>query len=132
MPINYSRYPPHWKELRESVLIRAENKCEFCGKKNYSTVWAVRYRRRSKWYETFEEADEQPRTIESNKSGLIPNPKPVKVILTIAHLDHDETNHKVLIHRLKALCQMCHLRYDAKEKYLRSIIKVNAKYYGNI
>jgi len=49
--------------------------------------------------------------------------KPVKVVLTIAHLDHDETNHEVSLDRLKALCQLCHCRYDAKEKYRRIIEK---------
>jgi len=49
----------------------------------------------------------------------IPSPKPVKVVLTVAHLDHDETNHQVTDDRLKAMCQLCHLRYDAKEKYRR-------------
>lgn len=46
-------------------------------------------------------------------------PKRVKVVLTIAHLDHDETNHNVSDDRLKAMCQLCHLRYDAKEKLSR-------------
>lgn len=35
-----------------------------------------------------------------------------KVILTIAHLDHDKENHEVDDDRLAALCQKCHLRYD--------------------
>ncbi len=35
-----------------------------------------------------------------------------KVILTIAHLDHDPENWKVSDDRLKALCQKCHLSYD--------------------
>jgi hypothetical protein len=42
-----------------------------------------------------------------------------KVILTIAHLDHDEENHNVKDDRLKAMCQRCHLRYDAPEKARR-------------
>ena len=42
-------------------------------------------------------------------------PHPVtgsKVVLTVAHLDHDETNHDRT--NLRALCQKCHLTYDAK------------------
>lgn len=35
-----------------------------------------------------------------------------KIILTIAHLDHDKLNHDVKLDRLKALCQRCHLKYD--------------------
>jgi 5-methylcytosine-specific restriction endonuclease McrA len=45
-----------------------------------------------------------------------------KVILTVAHLDHDSQNHNVQDERLAALCQACHLKYDlsrhiAKRKY---------------
>ncbi len=50
----------------------------------------------------------------------------VKIILTVAHLDHDETNFDVKIERLKAMCQLCHLRYDSAEKYRRSQVKNSA------
>ncbi len=49
--------------------------------------------------------------------------KIIKVILTIAHLDHDETNWNVKDDRLKAMCQKCHLQYDTEEKYRRIINK---------
>lgn len=42
-------------------------------------------------------------------------PHPVtgsKVVLTVAHLDHDTTHNSD--DNLKALCQRCHLAYDAK------------------
>lgn len=45
--------------------------------------------------------------------------KEVKIILQIAHLDHDETNHDVKPNRLLALCQRCHLKYDWAEKQAR-------------
>lgn len=48
-----------------------------------------------------------------------------KIVLTIAHLDHDETNWEVLDERLSALCQRCHLQYDAKEKARRRREKRN-------
>ena len=35
-PENRERYPKNWKEIRESILMRAENKCEFCGVENHS------------------------------------------------------------------------------------------------
>jgi len=55
-----------------------------------------------------------------------------KVVLTIAHLDHDKLNHDVLIDRLKALCQKCHLTYDiehhvSNRKYGRSYRENNYK-----
>ena len=46
-------------------------------------------------------------------------PHPVtgsKVILTIAHLDHDPKNWNIKDNRLKALCQRCHLAYDRKPR----------------
>lgn len=48
-----------------------------------------------------------------------------KVILTIAHLDHDPENWEVKDERLMALCQACHLNYDnnrhvAKRRYGRN------------
>lgn len=43
-----------------------------------------------------------------------PNPATgSKVVLTVAHLDHDTTNNSK--DNLKALCQRCHLRYDVKQ-----------------
>lgn len=53
-----------------------------------------------------------------------------KVVLTIAHLDHDPENWAVQNERLRALCQKCHLRYDLsrhiyKRKYGRSVFKNN-------
>lgn len=30
-PENRNRYPKDWKFIRERILLRADNKCEFCG-----------------------------------------------------------------------------------------------------
>lgn len=46
-----------------------------------------------------------------------------KIVITIAHLDHDEDNWSVQDERLAALCQKCHLQYDAKEKARRRLLK---------
>lgn len=51
-----------------------------------------------------------------------------KVILTIAHLDHDSDNWQVELDRLKAMCQACHLGYDRprhvrKRKYGMQVYK---------
>ncbi len=43
-----------------------------------------------------------------------PNPRTgSRVVLTVAHLDHDPRN--CADGNLRALCQLCHLRYDAAE-----------------
>lgn len=129
MPIDYSKYPPNWKtEIRPRIMERANNTCEFegCDFKHLEYVWSVKYSGKvTGWYRDFEEADSHPTSGESKynyktkRTENVPNPKKVKVVLTIAHLDHDETNMDVKDERLKAACQLCHLRYDAKEKYLR-------------
>lgn len=81
-PENKNRYPRNWKEIRESILKRADNKCE--GALSYPDCRAENYR-------------EHPIT------GS-------KVILTIAHMDHQPEN--CSLDNLRALCQRCHLDYD--------------------
>jgi hypothetical protein len=112
MPINYNRYPYNWKSvIVPTILRRANFSCEFCGLEHGQKVWSipVKHTRKGKTvYRRFWLVCDP---------NLPPNKcKVVTVILTIAHLDHDETNHKVSYDRLKALCQRCHLKYDAKHK----------------
>ena len=124
MPIDYKRYPPNWKtEIVPAILYRAGYACEQCDLKNGQIVFAVRlrlqdddgrYKIRALWFSVYEDA---LRAANFHASRI--NEK--RVVLTIAHLDHDETNHTVNHDRLKALCQICHLRYDAKEKYRRML-----------
>ena len=82
-PENKNRYPKNWKDIRASILERAKNRCEGCGLENHITVGRPQ------------------------KNGW----KHVKIILTIAHLDHTPEN----CHpdNLKAWCQKCHNSYDA-------------------
>lgn len=101
---------------------RANNMCEFegCDFEHGEYVWAVKYHGKvTGWYRDFDEANKQEKSFEMRNGEIVPNPKRVKVVLTIAHLDHDEENHDVKDDRLKAACQLCHLRYDASEKYKR-------------
>lgn len=87
MPCDYKRdYPLNWADLRRAVLIRANNKCE--GSPAYPDCRA--------------------------SNGL---PHPVtgsRVVLTIAHLyADDDTRTMTDITRLKAMCNRCHLTFDA-------------------
>lgn len=122
MPIDYKKYPPNWlKEIRPRIMARANDKCEVCGLEHKQMVYAIKlkindngnYKLKTIWFRVKEDAE---------REDLLNNLKEVKVILTIAHLDHDESNHDIKDERLKAMCQICHLRYDAKEKYRRSLI----------
>ena len=120
-PIDYKKYPKNWlNEIRPRIMKRANNKCEVCGLEHKSKVYSIKlyvkenghYKWRTLWFRNKQDAE---------REDLNGNMKEVEVILTIAHLDHDETNHDIKDERLKAMCQICHLRYDAKEKYRRSL-----------
>lgn len=87
MPINYEKYPPNWKtEIRPRILTRDGYRCKFCGIAHNSIAVGEKSRRM------------------------------YRVVLTIAHLDHDPENWEVSDERLVALCQRCHLKYDRQMK----------------
>lgn len=97
MPINYKLYPSNWKtEIRPAILARANHCCEFCGIKNYS----IGFR--------------------DNDGVFHLGEGKLKIVLTVAHLDHDISNNDHL--NLRALCQKCHLLYD-KEHHRKSRIR---------
>ena len=105
MPIkkeNKKLYPKNWKEIRQRILERAGNKCEFCGVKNYS----VGYRNQNG--EFIESVGMQQEADELDGEKLF------KIILTIAHLDHNPTNNNPS--NLRALCQKCHNNYDKEHR----------------
>lgn len=121
MPIDYKKYPPNWKkEIVPRILIRDRHRCYCCYVKNHTIVWSVKvycknnkgkYGWRAIWFQDDNEA--------GRLSRIGQMPVEVMVVLTIAHLDHDETNHDVKDDRLAAMCQHCHLNYDAEEKMRR-------------
>jgi 5-methylcytosine-specific restriction endonuclease McrA len=103
-PENKHRYPKNWKDIRASILDRAGHCCEFCGVRNHQRgyrnsagVFFPVQLRGQKDVNEFEAANVKP---------------PFKIILTIAHLDHTPENNKP--ENLRALCQRCHLKYDAQ------------------
>ena len=113
MPIDYKKYPPNWKtEIRPRILKRAANCCERCGVENYKIVSSFKQKGRTIW-----------RPLNLGEWYENEMPKQVKVVLTVAHLDHDETNHAVKDDRLAAMCQLCHLNYDRAEKSKRRAAK---------
>jgi len=84
MPYNRHNYPPDWEQISHRIKCRARWKCE--GSPAYPGCRARQYQ---------------------------PHPRTgAKVVLTVAHLDHD-TGHNA-DSNLRAWCQRCHLTYDAK------------------
>lgn len=99
-PENKHRYPANWSsEIRPRILARAAAKnpygtgipvCEECGVVNYA--WIER-KPDGSWTASFEGADDA-----------------VKVVLTIAHLNHQPED--CGDENLRAWCQKCHNAYD--------------------
>lgn len=112
MPVNYNRYPSDWfTRLHRIVWERAKGKCEVCGLHHLTIVMSQKIPMwrgkkkvyRAEWHEYYPDV-------------LPAGAKMVTVILTKAHLDHDAENKHVHPSRLKLMCQLCHLRYDAHMK----------------
>lgn len=114
MPCDYSKYPSNWKtEIRPAIIERAKNRCEFCSVENYKLII------RGTWNGVECYQDEDGFIYNANTSEYIggdylgevhPTNKLVKIVLTVAHLDHDVNNNDHS--NLKALCQRCHNRHD--------------------
>jgi len=99
-PENKHLYPKNWKQISEYIrYIRAGNRCENCGSWNHS--WVNKHTRKP----CFEEEEFA-----------------IRIVLTVAHLDHDPTNNDH--DNLMALCQKCHNSYDGTH---RAITRANAK-----
>jgi hypothetical protein len=84
MPVNWADYPANWAAISRAIRERAGDCCE--GSPMYPRCRA--------------------------RNG---EPHPVtgsRVVLTVAHLDHDTGNSAE--DNLRAWCQRCHLTYDAK------------------
>lgn len=109
-PENLHRYPADWMDIRVRILQRAGFKCEHAGCK--ARQHQLGYWRPDEWVplpRALKEAGvDKPCTIASVEGPL----KIIRIVLTIAHLDHtpencDEDN-------LRAWCQRHHLTYDVK------------------
>lgn len=102
------RYPKDWPEISRRVRDAAQHKCEHCGVRNHA--WGYR--------------DLEGRFHECARDGFgrdygrppfyFGAHRIIEIVLTVAHLNHhpedcDRSN-------LRALCQKCHLRYDAPMK----------------
>lgn len=100
-PENKKLYPKNWKQIRNDILKRANNKCEFCGVDNYAEGYRDKNGNFIKSEGMQQEAD------------ILDGEKIIRIVLTVAHLDHNPQNNDY--NNLKALCQRCHLRHDIEQ-----------------
>jgi len=101
MPIDYKKYPKDWPEIRARILERADNKCELCFAENHSSVF------RDNTGEYFYTTNLPGEEFFYSDKGKV---KAIKIILAVAHLDHNINNNED--HNLLALCQRCHNKID--------------------
>lgn len=105
MPCDYKKdYSPDWKTIRADILNRAAGKCEFCGLRNYT------FGARDQAGGFYEREEILSMNFEQRFQAFGESWKFIRIILTVAHLDHDTANNDSM--NLKALCQRCHLKYD--------------------
>jgi hypothetical protein len=89
-PMNRKLYPPEWKRIAHAVKVAADWRCQCtgeCGRDHDGQCVHVHLER----------------DVDTGR----------RVILTVAHLDHDPENPAA---RLAALCAPCHLRYDNRHR----------------
>ena len=111
-------YPPNWEEIATQIKNEANWHCEECGRfckppsmQGIYFLERIRTRRMS----------ECPVVLEFLE-------KPGRFILTVAHLDHNPANCDRS--NLKALCSVCHLRYDNQFRATKKRLK--AERHGQI
>lgn len=128
MPIDYSLYHPEWKtRIRPDILNRAGNCCEVCGLPNYSQILRGNYWDRPVYQNDdgqifCQETGEHLGDTYVGEVAQDINKGFIRVVLTVAHLDHDITNNNY--ENLKALCQLHHLNHDrAQHKKTRKLNK---------
>lgn len=116
-PENAKRYPPNWNEIRAKVLARAGNRCEQCKVKNRALGGRMKDGR---WLPALPLGERrlrlewpQPGTLAWCQKGQTSERlRIIRIVLTIAHLDHTPEN--CALENLRAWCQRCHLAYDHK------------------
>jgi hypothetical protein len=112
MPMDQTKYPANWREVSRAIRERAGQRCECTGECGDEHTGQ---RCNAPNGETIRRDDRQPArwSLHGGCSlclGGDPECRPVKVVLTVAHLDHDPSHADPA--RLRALCQRCHLRLD--------------------
>jgi hypothetical protein len=121
MPCDYKKYPVDWKSrIRPAILSRANHRCELCDVPNY----AVGYWNGSSFEPTGgsrmhdlagsgQLSAKQAREIVKHCNEMCEY-NLIMVVLTIGHMDHNIHNNDFI--NLKAMCQRCHNRHDAKHR----------------
>lgn len=127
MPMKRHLYPPDWEAISRRIRVqRAQGKCECtgeCGSDHYT------FAHTSSGHLVEDYKCGAPNTEMVVRDGARPERwelhpgcslclggddecKPIRIVLTVAHLNHDPADCRD--ENLKAMCQRCHLRLDSK------------------
>ena len=117
-PENKERYPKNWPEISARIRERAGNKCEECGVPNYELGGRNEH---GEWCRARPYGEKllglewpSPGDIAWCESVPPQRLRIVRIVLTVAHLDHRPEN--CADENLRCWCQRCHNRYDMAER----------------
>jgi hypothetical protein len=112
------RYPSNWPAIRAGIVLRANNRCEQCLAPNGEVIVRGEGSHAGSYMLARGEVfDAETGAHRGYARGPEYNGRGVRVVLTVAHLDHDENHNDPA--NLRALCQMHHLRHDAHDNARR-------------
>lgn len=111
-------YPDNWPEISQAIRGAANNHCEQCNAPNGVDIMRGQGCDRGSYMAMDADLGEYDDIVRCDVTGARLgfmdwdqfDGREVKIILTVAHIDHDPTNNDRA--NLKALCQRCHLAHD--------------------
>lgn len=120
MPMDRRLYPANWEQIAFGIKQEVNWQCEECGRpcrqpgehdgdlmdRLLDSVWG---------FDVFGE-------VETEEFGVVPVPKLGRFTLTVAHLNHIPEDCRR--ENLKALCSVCHCRYDLKAMATKRRLKL--------
>ncbi len=124
MTFKARRYPKNWRAIREGVRLRTNNQCAQCRAPNGEAIVRADDGRTYMLPggQVFDAANGTPR---GYARGSEYDGRLVRVVLTVAHLDHNEANNDPA--NLSALYQRCHLAHDRADNQRRAQATRSAK-----
>lgn len=116
-PENRHRYPADWPAIRERTLRQAEYRCQHpgCAARQYAVGKWMKFTFGGWVFATWSAPSETHKIARSLADALWKQQgelgvKPIVIVLTIAHLDHQPENCDPA--NLRAMCQRHHLAHD--------------------
>jgi hypothetical protein len=113
MPFHPERYPADWKAISKRIRERDGNACKVCRVANGAVI-SRNLKRQAFMLEDGRVFHEDLGTfLWSARGSEWEGARAIRIVLTVAHLDHDTGNNAD--GNLAALCQLHHLRLDARQ-----------------